>query len=324
MERCCGRPRRHAARAPWHAGRLAAILGTVALWSAAGAAAQGAPPAFVEIASFSGIPFNGLIPPNPVIAVGGNHILAMTNGDVRIATKTGEVLAAMTLEAFFAPVAEPSDFITDPRILFDSGRFFVVAASRRTNPLGSFFLLAVSASADPSGAWFHYALDASRDNQTPTQNFADLPSLGIDSNSVYLTANMFHQQSLAFAGAKIRVVRKAPLLAGEPATFFDFPGLNVAGRPVAHILAAHQLDPSLAGFFLSVRFPDSCTLDVWRVVSPPSTLPPVCALAIVSASRWFFARTTSLCSPPFGMRTLNSNVNIRGLLKGHTASPGLG
>jgi len=91
------------------------------------------------------------------------------------------------------------------------------------------------------------------------------------------------EEGCAFAGAKIRVVPKAPLLAGEPATFFDFPGLNVAGRPVAHILAAHQLDPSLAGFFMSVRLPDSCTLDVWRVVSPPSTLPLLTRTAIALA-----------------------------------------
>lgn len=231
-------------------------------------------------AGFEGIAYNGLIPPNPVIAAGPDHLVAMTNGSVRILTKSGDPVSATTLEEFFASVSEPDDFITDPRILFDGGRFFAAAASRRQSPFGSFFLLAVSAGSDPTGAWYHYALDASRDNDTPTANFADLPSLGIDSNSVYLTANMFDHRNLAYAGAKIRVVPKAPLLTGAAASFFDFPGLNVNGRRVAHVKAAHHVSPSLAGFFVSVRFPDECVLDVWRVVSPPGTLPLLSRQAI--------------------------------------------
>jgi hypothetical protein len=51
-------------------------------------------------------------------------------------------------------------------------------------------------------------------------------------------------------------------------------------------------------------------LGSWR---PPSTLPPVCASAIASAFRRLFARTMIFCSPPLGMRTLNSNVNMSAL-----------
>jgi hypothetical protein len=248
---------------------LAPVVLGIALVATAPAFAQ----ELVQRASFPGITYNGLIPPNPVIAAGPDHLLAMTNGAVRILTKDGEVVADQTLEDFFAAVTEPGEFITDPRVLFDGGRFFVAAASRREDPFASFFLLAVSASADPTGEWYRYALDATLDNETPTNNFADLPSLGIDSNSVYLTANMFDHRNLDFAGAKIRVVPKAPLLSGQPATFFDFPGLSVGGRPVAHLKAAHHLSPSLAGFFVSVRFPNECVLDVWRVVSPPGETP---------------------------------------------------
>lgn len=236
----------------------------------------GATPGFATIEeriAFPGIEFNGLIPPNPVIAAGPQHLLALTNGEVRVLSKAGAIVAAQTMQEFFAPVSEPGTFITDPRALFDDGRFFVVTVARRNQPFMSAFLLAVSVTDDPSGSWFHYAFDATLDNETPTENFADLPSLGIDANAVYLTANMFHRATLAFAGAKLRVIDKAELVAGVPARYFDFPGLNAGGRAVAHLQAAHSISPSLAGFFVSHRFPESCVVDLWRVVNPPSSLP---------------------------------------------------
>lgn len=223
--------------------------------------------------AFPGVEFNGLIPPNPVIAAGPHHLLALTNGEVRVLTKTGAIVATQSMQEFFAPISEPGTFITDPRALFDNGRFFVVTVARRNQPFMSAFLLAVSTTDDPSGPWFHYAFDATLDNETPTENFADLPSLGIDANAVYLTANMFHRATLAFAGAKLRVIHKAELVAGAPARYFDFPGLNAGGRAVAHLQAAHSISPSLAGFFVSHRFPESCIVDLWRVVNPPNTLP---------------------------------------------------
>lgn len=244
------------------------------------AGARGAHANFDERIAFPGIAFNGLIPPNPVIAAGPSHIVALTNGVVRILTKAGIIVRDQSIQEFYAPVTTPGAFITDPRILFDSGRFFVVTVSRRNAPFASHFLLAVSATSDPTGAWFHYALDASLDNTSPTDNFADLPSLGVDSNAVYLTANMFHRTTLAFGGAKIRVVPKAPLLAGQPATWFDFPGLSAGGRLVAHIQAAHSLNPTLAGFFISHRFPEQCVLDLWRIINPPGSLPNLARIAI--------------------------------------------
>ena len=127
---------------------------------------------------FAGIFFDSVIPPNPSIAAGPDHILALTNGTVAVFLKDGSIVSLSGLPDFFQSVAAPDDFITDPRTLFDSGRFFVSVASQRSNPFAAFFLLAVSASSDPTGAWNFYALDAATDNATPTNNFADLPGAG--------------------------------------------------------------------------------------------------------------------------------------------------
>lgn len=225
------------------------------------------------LASFPGIPFNGLIPPNPVISAGPQHLLALTNDAVRVLAKDGTVLRETTVSEFFSPVVAAGDFLTDPLTFFDAGRFHVGTVSRRANPFASFFLLAVSAGTDPTGLWRYYAFDAALDNQTRTNQFADLPSMGSSDNAIYFTANMFDASSFAFRGAKIRVLPKAPLLAGEPAPFFDFPELRVGSSLAFHLQAAQALSPTLAGFFVSNQFPHECRLSVWRVVHPPGSDP---------------------------------------------------
>ena len=222
---------------------------------------------------FPGIGFDNVNPPNPSIAAGPSHLLAITNGTVMVLSKAGAASVHTSLSAFFQAVATPTDFITDPRTLFDSGRFFVSVVSRRNTPFAAFFLLAVSATSDPTGAWTYYALNAATDNTTPTTNFADLPSLGVDNYSIYLTANMFDNATLSFQGAKIRLVPKAALLAGAAASFFDFSDLSSGGMRVFHLQAAQSLGSSPAGFIVNTRFPSACGLTVWRVINPPGSLP---------------------------------------------------
>jgi hypothetical protein len=227
----------------------------------------------VPLASFPGIPFNGLIPPNPVIAAGPGHVLALTNDFATAFTKGGTSVWQATLGEFFAPVIQPGEFLTDPLTFFHAGRFFVSVVSRRANPLASFFLLAVSTTSDPTGSWFYYAFDATLDNHIQTNNFADLPSMGVDDTALYLTANMFDATTFAFRGAKIRVIRKAPLLLGDAVGFYDFPELSVGSGLAFHLQAAQSLSPTLAGFFISNEFPDECRVSVWRVGNPPGSDP---------------------------------------------------
>ena len=232
------------------------------------------------ITDFAGIGFDGVIPPNPTIAAGPEHLLAVTNGTVVALLKDGSVLAQTSLFDFFTPVVAPGDFMTDPRAIFDAGRFWVTVASQRSNPFAAFFLLAVSQTSDPTGVWSFYALDAARDNDTATNNFADLPSLGSDDNAIYLTANMFDSSDLSFRGAKIRVLRKQPLLDGMEPVFFDFSDLQSLGGRVFHLQAAQTLGGGPAGFFVNTHFPASCDLTLWRVTNPPGAAPFLSKIAL--------------------------------------------
>lgn len=225
------------------------------------------------IAEFPAIGYDGFIPPNPTIAAGPERLLAITNGTIAVLERDGSLVSHAALADFFNPVLNPGDFMTDPRAMFDAGRFWIAVASRRNNPFAAFFLLAVSHSADPTDTWSFYALDAARDNDLPTNNFADLPSIGSDDQAIYLTANMFDTGDLSFRGAKIRVLRKQPLLDGLPAESFDFDNLQDLGTRVFHLQAAQSLSPSLAGFFLNTHFPAQCALTLWRITNPPGSAP---------------------------------------------------
>ncbi len=267
------------------------------LRSGGAASAALAPTALQLVRDFPGIPFDGIIPPNPSIAAGPDGLLAVTNGTLAVLRKDGALVEQTSLEEFFAPVSQPGDFLTDPRTMYDAGRYFVSLASRRSTPFAAFFLLAVSATPDPTGTWYFYALNAATDNTTPTNNFADLPGLGADANAVYLTANMFDASTFLFQGAKIRVVRKPPLLSGGVPEFIDFSDLRVDGSRVASVQPAQSLGSSQEGFFLNTRFPNACAVTVWRVlnlatgpqlgsvevpVPPPCGIPPNAAQPDVS------------------------------------------
>lgn len=228
----------------------------------------GPPPEPLPVASFEGIPYNGLIPPNPQVAAGADHVVVAVNGLMRVLTKDGTQIADYPLDEFFSPVAGLDYFLTDPRLLYDSGHFFLLMVARRAQPFAAAFVLAVSETGDPTGPWFRYTFDAARDNALVTSNFADLPSIGTDDNNVYFTANMFDATTLDFKGAKLRVISKVQLIEGGDPPFFDFTGMQAGGSLVAHLQATHALSPTLAAYFVSLRFPTTCSIDVWRVVSP--------------------------------------------------------
>lgn len=238
--------------------------------AATGSAAQFVDVPLLLTADFPGIFFDSVIPPNPSIAAGPDHLLALTNGTVEVLLKDGTIVSATSLGDFFQSVAGPNDFITDPRTLFDAGRFYVSVASRHSGPFAAFLLLAVSTTSDPTGQWTFYALNAATDNANPTNNFADLPGLGVDDNAIYLTANMFDATTFLFQGAKIRVIKKPALLAGTAASFFDFSDVRVNGMRVSSLQPAHSLGPSSAEFLMNTRFPSPCSVTVWRVTNPPN------------------------------------------------------
>jgi hypothetical protein len=108
----------------------------------------------------------------------------------------------------------------------------LLAVALGPTPTASVFLLSISQTSDATGPWWNYKLDATKDGSTPTNNWADYPSLGVDSQALYLTANMFKVNG-PFAYAKLRIVPKAGPYAGCTLGYKDFVKLQNADGSLA-------------------------------------------------------------------------------------------
>ncbi len=153
-------------------------------------------------------------------AIGPEHFVEFINGEFAIYFKTnGGLVSRITDSAFWANAGVNIpifDSISDPRIIYDPTvqRWFasqvdfdVLAGDPTTTP--NDFLLAVSDTADPTGSW-HGVLFAA---DPKTGFFADFPTLGVDSNAVYLSGDMFSSGDTV--GCTLWSIPKADLLINE-------------------------------------------------------------------------------------------------------------
>jgi hypothetical protein len=129
-------------------------------------------------------------PPDTMGAVGPDHIVELINGRYTVYRKSdGVLLQTSSLNQFWtnAGVSFRPPFTFDPRILYDSfsRRWFAASAD------GAFgdnsFLVAVSKSSDPTEGWLGFAIDS----DSTDLRWADFPTLGLNRDGVYLSANMF-------------------------------------------------------------------------------------------------------------------------------------
>jgi hypothetical protein len=154
--------------------------------------------------------------------IGPQHFVEFINGSFAVYNKTnGQNVKRISDLKFWSNagvVLSTSDAVTDPRIIYDptAQRWFasmVDVDANATDPTleANDFLLAVSDGADPRGTWHGFLFQADPD----TGNFADFPTLGVDSNAVYLSGDMYHGQTNAIGPALVSFP-KADLLLATP------------------------------------------------------------------------------------------------------------
>jgi hypothetical protein len=247
----------------------------------AGAPLSNAPAAAApsSLTSFPGISATGWLPPDCTFAAGPAHVLASVNATVAIYQKTsGAPLKQITLNSWFSNVISGAK-IFDPKALYDqhAGRWVLLAVALGPGTTDSFFLLSVSKTNDPLGGWFNYKLDAKKDGATATNFWADYPSLGVDSQALYLTANMFSFGSNGFFQyAKIRVVPKTGPYAGGTAPFFDFVKMkNADGSMAFTIQPCHTYGAPGVEYLVNSVYPSSTgtqkVLTLWSLKNPTGT-----------------------------------------------------
>jgi len=248
-----------------------------------------APPAAAPTlgASFAGISATGWFPFDCTMAVGMNDLLLAVNSSVAIFDKTGGNPTQTTLTQWFSGAVPPDATIFDPKALYDqyADRWVLLAAAHNNNQQ-AWFLISVSQTADPRGNWWNYALDATVDGTTPTNNWGDYPSLGLDDQALYLTANMF-QWGGDFQYAKLRIVPKASVYAGGTPTFTDFVGMtNADGSLVFTLQPCHEygtpgVEYLVNSLYPSASNPTSNSITVWTVANPV-TGPTLTSVSVIT------------------------------------------
>ncbi|MDH3523355.1 MAG: hypothetical protein OES32_07185 [Acidobacteriota bacterium] len=148
-----------------------------------------------------------LNPPDPELAVGPSHVIAVVNASLEIYDKSGTSLAGpLPFETFYSHLPGPCTvFPFDPNVLYDEAadRFIVGADGD-----GVSYCVGVTQTGDPLGAYFFY--------EFPTNvggDFFDYPHAGVGADAIYVGANMFGGAGVG----RVFAFEKAAMYAGLPA-----------------------------------------------------------------------------------------------------------
>ena len=161
---------------------------------------------------FTGVVNTGWTPPDPHMAVGPDHVVVMTNGEIAFFTKAGVNTFTDEIEdsfGFWGSVGA-TGFVFDPEVIFDrsSGRFFAMAAEGYAPGGRSYCLVAVSDDSDPNGAWYKYRFDTTGF----AGNLFDSPNIGVTDDTLLITGDGFGSG----ANYPVYAYDKASLLVGAP------------------------------------------------------------------------------------------------------------
>ncbi len=199
-------------------------------------------------------------PPDTHGDVGPNHYIQVVNTSIGIFNKTGTRLAAFTFNTLFAGTGTPCDASNDgdPIALYDyvSGRWILTDFAWSTTNGPFYECIAVSKTADPvNGGWWFYALQAS------SNELHDYPKLGVWSDGIYMSANMF-RRAATFRGVKVWALNRSDMISGAPLRSVAF----TLGTAYASLLPADSRGTAPAAgkpeFFLSRS--GTSTLRLWK------------------------------------------------------------
>lgn len=157
----------------------------------------------------------GNVPPDPELAVGTSHVIAVVNVAFEIYDKNGNTLKApTTFASFFGNRCLAGVF--DPNVLYDAAADrYIMAVDQRGDSRNrqSNYCVAVTQTNNPLGAWNLYQFDTNLSN---SRNWMDYPHAGVGADAIYMGGNMFSFGG-RFAEARIWAFNKADMYAGVAA-----------------------------------------------------------------------------------------------------------
>jgi hypothetical protein len=243
--------------------------------------------------SFEGILQTPPIPPDPIIAAGPDHLLALVNRDFAIFSKDGANLQQISAVAWFSNVV-PENNAFDPKVVYDhfAERWVMVwlAADSDTLAPSSHILVAVSDDMDPRGDWCNFAFRGDVNGSTPVADWSDYQGLGFDDAAVYVVPNQFGITGGWF-GVKLRILPKAQLYDPTcPAvTFTDFWDLRDPDFPDVKIGTLRPAvtfgTPGIEYLINDSPFSTGTTMTLWSLANPLDPAPTLTAINIPVTQR---------------------------------------
>jgi hypothetical protein len=165
------------------------------------------------------------LPPDPNGVIGPTRFMEFVNGSVAVYNRTNGISVQRKTDVKFwsdaGLIISPDAGVTDPRVIYDpnSQRWFatqvdfdasLAASGGDPTSEANDFLLAVSTTSSPTGPWKGFLFQADPDNGY----FADFPTLGVDSNAVYISGD-FYSSSVSM-GPGLVSIPKADLVSATP------------------------------------------------------------------------------------------------------------
>ena len=157
--------------------------------------------------SFEAINFDNTpttTPPDPELAVGPNHLIAVVNTAFEIYSKTGTTLGGPTqLNTFFLGTPGFPSGSFDPNVLYDEAadRFII-----GTDANGTDYCVAASTSSNPTTTWNRYCFATDVGGA-----FFDYPHIGVGEEAIFLGSNQF---TTGFLEGRVWAMNKANMYSG--------------------------------------------------------------------------------------------------------------
>jgi len=179
--------------------------------------------------------FNGISPAVPDMAVGPDHIVAVSNDGIRFFTKDGIMTYDNTFSGkygFFPNGGTP----WGPRALFDPHTNRFIVAAYYSYAVHDFISVAISDDEDPNGTWHLHTFGVDAVGDTVLWD-GHRPSLGVDAGTIYVYNDFYFASNPLdpFSHGFIFSIDKLALMNGEtpavvPVEPFEFPAALVPAR----------------------------------------------------------------------------------------------
>lgn len=246
-------------------------------------------------------------PPDPVVAVGKNGFVVLVNRLIAMYDKNGVLTSGpFSLAEFFGASSDQNPF--DPLAVYDpfSDRFIVAAAGGSFSSTSSVIWVAFSQTGDAAGLYNKYAIPAWRGQ---SGRWADYPSIGLDRNAVYFTANMY--QLNWYNNVTLFIYDKEDGYAGRPLDNKHLIDVRTASNGSAYRLRPAYVPEAVTGNEYYLAHMDQSggdRINLFRLKGPRFTAPILTASSVATPSTYFGVGDARQTGPGTGYDSMGTSV----------------